>query len=75
MWIKIPNLSGKAIGIGIGGNNTLSLNDYKLIIGHQTPLFTVADTVTFGLSKKYKVPLLLKNDRDFCLVADNQAVK
>lgn len=72
-WIRIPNLSASKLGIGFM-NYHFDTDPYKIVVGSKTPIFSVADTVLFGINQKYTMPLLLDVTRLFCLEADGEGV-
>lgn len=69
MWIKIPLLSHAKLGYTWldGEQGKVRFSEHRVVVGKNTPVFTLADTIQFGISTKYRVPLQLEADRQFCL--------
>lgn len=72
VWMTIPRLTNTRIGQGWDG--TLPFNDVRMVVGNGTRLFTLADTVGFGMKTQYRVPLMIPYEKEFCLTSTGSAL-
>jgi len=80
MWIRIPALGGiQRIGDGSFLRIPLDLDGstpdaYRIVVGRDTNLFTLADQVIFGVNTQYQIPIIVPADKAMCLQASGNAV-
>jgi len=72
VWMTIPRLANARLGQT--WDNTLPFSDVRMVVGQGTRLFTLADTVGFGMKTQYRVPLMIPEDKIFCLTATGSAL-
>jgi hypothetical protein len=80
MWIRIPALAGtsKAIGssfikkrLDADGTNA---DAYRIVVGKDTNVFTLADQVVFGVTTQYQIPIIVPVSKKMCLQAKGASV-
>jgi hypothetical protein len=65
VWMTIPRLANARLGQS--WDNALPFSDVRMVVGQGTRLFTLADTVGFGMKTEYRIPLMIPYDKVFCL--------
>lgn len=78
MWIKIPQLGNRNVGTNGYVTKNLSMDDtdvngYRVVVGQGTNIFTLADQVVFGMKTEYRAPVMLEENKRFCLVSEGNA--
>lgn len=59
----------------MGANGKVAFDKHRLVIGRNAPVFSVADTVGFGFTTEYAVPIQIEQDKDFCLTASGTSLQ
>ena len=71
IWMTIPALSNARLGYTWldGETGKIRFQDNRMVIGKNTKVFTLADTVGFGLKTEYqgRIPLQLESNKRFCI--------
>jgi len=65
IWLTIPRLTNSRLGTS--WDNSLPFGDVRMVVGRETNLFTLADTVGFGMKTRYRVPIMIPANKEFCL--------
>jgi len=78
IWMTIPALSNARLGYSWLDAETgkIRFNDNRMVIGKNTNVFTLADTVGFGLKTEFqgRIPLQIESNKRFCINAQGDAV-
>lgn len=76
MWMRIPALGGSR-HLGTAGYINMPLDfdgttpdAYKIVVGRDTNVFTLADEVRFGVTTQYQIPVIIPADKKICLQAN-----
>lgn len=78
LWMTIPTLSNARLGYSftdiIPGEDgvQIAFSENSLVVGSGTRLFTLADTVGFGLKTELPIPLIIPYDQKMCLTGSGQ---
>lgn len=65
IWLTIPRLTNSRLGTS--WDNSLPFSDVRMVVGRGTNLFTLGDTVGFGMKTEYRLPIMIPADKVFCL--------
>jgi hypothetical protein len=71
--MTIPTLSNARLGYSFPDliadvpGQQVSFSENSLVVGKNTRLFTLADTVGFGVKTQEIMPLVIEADKKFCL--------
>jgi hypothetical protein len=76
MWMRIPALGGSR-HLGTAGYIDMPLDfdgstsdSYKIVVGRDTNVFTLADQLIFGVTNQYQIPIIIPADKKMCLQAN-----
>lgn len=77
IWMTIPTMDNTTrLGYSWldGQPGKIKFQENRVVIGKNSPVFTVVDTVGLGISTKYNVPLQLEANKKFCLTSTGSAL-
>ncbi len=66
-WLTVPKLTNARIGASYAFPNRIKFNKYAIVVGKGTNVFTLADTVGFGIKPTHPTPIKISLDKEFCL--------